>query len=134
MANAMSYLRAFVLLDHESVASLIIMKQQSEEYLLISYNTKILQNICFQTSAAVKYLGQEAAVCLQARHSDIQAASNVFELPVGQVSIDRNLCTLTVREILSIVMAPNYPIADDGSLYDWATVGRVKLMGVNDAK
>lgn len=74
------------------------------------------------------------AISLQARHSDIQAASNVFEILVGQVSIDGNLCTLTVPDFLSIVMAPNYAVADDGSLYDWSTVGRVKLMGINHVK
>jgi len=110
------------------------MKQQSEVYLLISYNTELLRDICFRTSTAIKYLGDEAAISLRARHSDIQAASNVFELPVGQVAVDGNLCTLTVPDFLSIMMAPNYAVADDGSLYDWSTVGRVKLMGINDVR
>lgn len=73
-------------------------------------------------------------MCLQARHSDMQAASNVFELPVGQICVNGNLCTLTVPDFLSITMAPNYVIVDDGSLYDWSTVGRIKLMGINDVK
>lgn len=110
------------------------MKQQSEVYLLISYNTELLRDVCFHTSTAIEYLGEGAAISLQARHSDIQAASNVFELLVGQVSIDGNLCTLTIPGILSIVMAPNYAASDDGSRYDWSTVGRVKLMGINDVK
>lgn len=105
-----------------------------ELYLLISYNTEILRDICFYSEIAIKYLGKKAAISLQARHSDIQAASNVFELLVGQVSVDGNLCTLTVPDFLSIVMAPNYPIMDDGRLYDWSTIGRVKLMGINNVK
>ena len=109
-------------------------KQQSEGYLLISYNTELLRDVCFHTSTAIKYLGEEAAISLQARHSDIQAASNVFELLVGQVSVDGNLCTLTDSDFLSIEMVPNYAAADDGSLCDWSTVGRVKLMRINDVK
>lgn len=101
---------------------------------MISYNTELLRDICFHTSIAIRYFGKEAAVSLQARHSDIQAARNVFELPVGQVSVDENLSTLTVPDFLSIVMAPNYAATDDGSLYDWSTVGRIKLMGINDVK
>ena len=102
--------------------------------MLISYNSELLRDICFYTSAAIEHLGQEAAISLQARHSDIQAAGSVLELLVGQVSVDGNLCTLTVPNVLSITMAPNYGIAHDGSLYDWSTVGRVKLMGINDVK
>lgn len=102
--------------------------------MLISYNTKLLQQICFSTSIAIQHLGEEAAISLQARHSDIQAASNVFELPMGQVSIDGNLCTLTVPHVLSIVISPNFAAVVDGSSYDWATVGRVKLMGINDVR
>lgn len=110
------------------------MKQQSEVSLLIAYNTELLRDICFHTSAAIQYLGEKAAISLQARHSDIQAADNVFELPVGQVSVNGNLCTLTIPDFLSIVLAPNYPDIGNGSLYDWSTVGRVKLMGINNVK
>lgn len=99
--------------------------------MLISYNTELLRDICFNTSIAIEYLGEEAAIYLQARHADIQAASNVFELLVGEISVDGNLCTLRVPEFLSVTMAPNYAVADDGILYDWSTVGRVKLMGIN---
>lgn len=102
--------------------------------MLISYNTELLRDICFHTSIAIKYLGEEAAISLQARHSDIQAARNIFEVPIGRVSVDQNLCTLTIQNYLSIVMAPNYVATDDSSMYDWSTVGRVKLMGINDVK
>jgi hypothetical protein len=102
--------------------------------LLISYNSELLRDVCFHTPTAIEYLGEEAAVALQARHSDIQAAGNVFELLVGRILVDGNLCTVTVPDILSIAMAPNYAMADDGSFYDWSTVGRVKLMGINDVK
>lgn len=64
----------------------------------------------------------------------MQAASNVFDLPVGEIEIDRNVCTLIVPNVLSIVMSPNYATANDGTVLDWSTVGRVKLMGINDAR
>lgn len=102
--------------------------------MLISYNSQLLQEICFQSAAAVRRLGQEAAVSLQARHSDIQAASNVFELLVGQVTVDGNLCTLTDGDVLSIEMAPNYGAMEGGALFDWSTVARVKVMGINDVR
>lgn len=101
---------------------------------MISYNTELIQAICFHTSTAIEYLGEGAAASLRARHSDILAASNVFELLVGQVSVNGNLCTLTVPNLLSLEMAPNYAIPDDGSVYDWSTVERVKLMGINDVR
>lgn len=102
--------------------------------MLISYNTEVLRDICFYTSTAIEYFGEEEARSLQARHSDIQAADNVFELPVGQINIDGNRCTLTVSERLSIAMIPNYGVADNGNLYDWSTVKRVKLMRVNNVE
>lgn len=102
--------------------------------MLISYNTELLQDVCFRDSSAVEYLGKEAAALLQARHSDIMAASNVFEIPVGQVSVDGNLCTLNVSNILSIELAPNYPPQKEDSLYDWNTVERVKVIGINNVK
>ena len=102
--------------------------------MLISYNTEILRDVCFQHSIAVKHFGENIAISLQARHSDIQAASNVFELLVGRISIDGNLCTLTMPDFLSIEMTPNYAFAERGSFYDWSTVGRVKLMRINDVE
>lgn len=101
---------------------------------MISYNSEVLQEICFRTPTAIQYLGEEAAASLQARHSDIQAASSVHELLVGQVLIDANRCTLEVPNLLSIQMVPNYPALADGSQYDWSTVARVKLMGINDVR
>ena len=71
---------------------------------------------------------------MQARHADLEAADNVFELPVGQVSVNDNLCTLTLQDVLSIEMSPNYAIACEGSMFDWSTVGRVKLMRINDVR
>ena len=100
----------------------------------ISYNSQLLQEICFRSSAAIKYIGEEAAKILQARHADLEAADNVFELPVGQVSVNDNLCTLTLQDVLSIEMSPNYAIACEGSMFDWSTVGRVKLMRINDVR
>jgi hypothetical protein len=102
--------------------------------LLVSYNSQAILEICFHPAAARKLLGDDAAASLQARHADLQAADNVFQLPVGEVTVSQNTCTLIVRNVLSIVMAPNYPAANDGAVFDWSTVGRVKLMGVNDVE
>ena len=71
---------------------------------------------------------------LQDRHADIQAADNIDDLLVGEISVQEDLCTLTFKDVLSIVMSPNYPAATGGAVYDWSTVGRVKLMGINDVK
>ena len=102
--------------------------------MLISYNSEIIQKICFSSSVAIEYLGEEAAISLQARHSDIQAAGNVYELPFGRISVNANNCTLIVPNILSISMIPNYVTANGTVSYDWSTVGRVKLMGINDVE
>lgn len=100
--------------------------------MLISYNSQTLQEICFYPAAAEKLLGEAAAVSLRARHADMQAVHNVFELPVGEITVNQNVCTLTVPNLLSIVMSPNYAVANGGTVFDWSTVGRVKLMGIND--
>lgn len=102
--------------------------------MLISYNSELMQDICFRTSAAIQYLGEEAAESLQARHSDILAASNVYELLVGKVTVVGSLCTLEVPNLLSIQMVPNYPALVDGSQYDWSTVARIKIMGINNVR
>lgn len=102
--------------------------------MLISYNSELLREICFQESSAIKYLGEEAATSLRARYSDLVAAENVTELPIGQVDINGNLCTLIFRDVLSIKMVPNYGAAPNGHEYDWSTVQRVKLVGVNDVE
>jgi hypothetical protein len=121
-------------LDRSLKKNIHITGQRSEGCLLISYNSQLLQEVCFQSSTATQHLGAEAAASLQARHSDIQAAANIFELPVGQVSTEGNLCTLTVPDVLSIVLAPNYGAGENDDLYDWATVGRIKVMGINDVR
>lgn len=64
----------------------------------------------------------------------MQAASNVFELPVGEITVNQNICTLTVSNVLSILISPNYAVANDGAVLDWSTVGRVKLMRVNNVE
>lgn len=64
----------------------------------------------------------------------MQAASNVFELPVGEITVNQNICTLTVSNVLSILISPNYAVANDGTVLDWSTVGRVKLMRVNNVE
>jgi hypothetical protein len=102
--------------------------------LLISYQSQLLQEICFQSASVVRHLGEKEAICLQARHADIQAAQNVFDLLVGRVSIEGNVCTWQVPELLSIALTPNYGVATDGGQYDWATVARVKVMGINDVR
>lgn len=102
--------------------------------LIISYHTQILQEICFIRSVAVNYLGETAAISLGARHSDLQAASNVFSLPVGNVSIEGGVCTWDVRPELSIEMEPNYPTTASNETYDWSTVQRVKILGVNGVR
>jgi len=102
--------------------------------LLISYNSQALQEICFYPAIAIKILGKEAAGSLQARHADMQAATCIFELPVGEIAVNQNVCTLTVSNVLSILISPNYAVANEGTVLDWSTVGRVKLMRVNNVE
>ena len=102
--------------------------------MLISYNTQCLQKICFNSATAIKYLGENSANCLKARHSDIQAAHNVFDLPFGLLSIEGNFCTLVVSGVLSIEMIPNYGSIGDDEFYDWETIERVKVMGINNVR
>jgi len=102
--------------------------------LLISYNSQLLQEICYQTSVAVKYFGEGITHDLQARHSDILAAKNVYGLPLGKVIVNENECTLKFSETLSLQLSPNYGIAAESGHFDWATVRRVKIMRINDVE
>jgi hypothetical protein len=122
----------FLLLTLESVT--LNRCQQHGGDLLVSYNSQALQEICFYPATAAKVLGEVAAASLQARHADMEAADNVFDLPVGNIAVDHNLCTLTVSNVLSIVMSPNYAAANDGTVLDWSTVRRIKLVGINDVE
>ncbi len=121
-------------LDPPITAKLRIAEQESEGNLLISYDTQLLRDICFNSATAIKYLGKVGATSLQALHSDIQAADSVYALPAGQPAVDGNVCTLTVSDSLSMILAPNYPGAKDSGLYDWTTVRRIKVMGINDVR
>ena len=102
--------------------------------MLISYNSQLLQDICFQTPIAVRCFGEEITHDLQARHADILAARNVYDLPIGQVVVNGNECKITFPKSLSIEMIPNYGSAIDTGQFDWATVGRVKVMRINDVE
>lgn len=68
--------------------------------MLISYNTEQIRDVCFRESIAMECLGDEAAILLQARHSDIVAANNVFELPFGGVTIYGNSCVINASKVL----------------------------------
>lgn len=100
----------------------------------ISYNSRLLQEICFQTSVAVKYFGEELTHGLQARHADILAANHVYDIPIGQVIVKGNECKLEFPQGLSFQMTPNYGAGIESGQYDWATVGRVKIMRINDVE
>lgn len=102
--------------------------------MLISYNSALIQDICYNSSTAAEYIGEEAAKLLQARHSDIQAAMNIYDLPIGYITFDKNVCTLKVSEILSLAIVPNYRLANEIDLFDWSTVERIKIMRINNVK
>lgn len=98
----------------------------------ISYNSENLQEICNKSSSAIDALGEERALFLQARLADIQASDTVFDLPLGERSITNNDCTLKYKNSFSIRLTPNYGPLGAGQAYDWTTVRRVKIMGVNN--
>jgi hypothetical protein len=102
--------------------------------LLISYNSQLLQEVCYKHASAVQYLGEEIADYLHDRHADLLAVDNVLELPIGEISIAQNLCTLAYKGVLSIRMVPNYVTGALAEVYDWSTVERVKLMAINNVE
>lgn len=102
--------------------------------MLISYNSQLLQEICFQTPIALEHFEEEITHDLQARHADILAARNVYELPIGQVIVNGNDCKINFSKILSIDITPNYGAEIEIGQFDWATVRRVKIMRINDVE
>lgn len=130
--------RLFGIAIHNSIGNIrlvitnsVFVWQPKRTTLLVSYNSKALQEICYQHALAVNLLGEDAALSLQARHADLQAANTVLELPIGELEMHGIYCTLKFRDILTILMAPNYGTAE---AYDWSTVRRIKLLGVNDVE
>ena len=103
-----------------------------ENRLLIAYNSEALQEICHQSSVAVKSLGETAANSLHARLSDIQAAFNVFELPVGSITVYENTCHYVFNDLIRILMVPNYGTIDPDEVFDWESVHRIKIMRINN--
>ena len=99
--------------------------------MVISYNTKSLQQLCFDSEFAIVEIGKEAAISLRARHEEIRAARNVHDIPYGRISTEGNLCCLEVPNILTIEMMPNYP-EKIGISFDWTSVHRIKLMRINN--
>lgn len=102
--------------------------------MLISYNSQLLQDICFQTPTAVRSFGEKITYDLQARHADILAARNVYDLPIGQVVVNGNKCKIIFSQSLWIEMIPNYGLATRAGQFDWATVGRVKVIRINNVE
>lgn len=102
--------------------------------MLISYDTALIQDICFNSSAAIKHIGSKAAKLLQVRHSDILAASNIFDLPIGNITFNRNECRIVSSDILSLAIVPNYRLDNENDLFDWETVERVKIVGINNVR
>ncbi len=100
--------------------------------LLIAFNSKVLQEVCHQSTLAVKTFGAPSAASLQARLSDIQAALDVFDLPVGNVNVHGNTCHYVYKDLVRIIMVPNYGVIDPDEVFDWESVHRIKIMRIND--
>ena len=69
---------------------------------------------------------------LQARLADMQASETVFDLPLGKPVLNGNDCTLQYKNSFSIQLTHGYRDLEAGQAYDWKTVKRVKIMGINN--
>ena len=106
----------------------------------LAFATKRLRSLCEDDLLARAELGNEAAVVLQRRLADIDAASNVAELPPSTGLVIRNQVGATERCIalnadwVMTFCANHFPVPMhvDGAV-DWSHVTRVKILQIERA-
>ncbi len=105
----------------------------------ISYKDEKLRKLCENNREAVRRLGADSAKKLQSRHSDMEAAENVVEIPPlgnphpligdrkGQYSIG-----LSGGKRLVFEPDQNSFTERDGSYIDWAKVTAITIVYIGD--
>jgi hypothetical protein len=99
----------------------------------LGFATKGLRRTCEQDAWARRELGDEAAIALQRRLADLEAAETITELPWLNIDFGAN-------DDAAIEFHPGYWLTilairgaadmDRTQKVDWTTVDRIKLTGI----
>ena len=105
----------------------------------INYQTRKLCKLCENSQHAVKKLGVDSAHKLRSRISDIEAASNVRDLPpLGDphplVGDRRGQFAIKLADGARLVFCPDHnPVpTNDGGGIDWTQVTAVTIVFIGD--
>lgn len=105
----------------------------------VSYRDSKLRKLCENNREAVRRLGADSAKKLQSRHSDIEAAENVQEIPpLGNphplVGDRQGQYSIGLAGGQRLVFEPDQtpvPERQDGGI-DWARVTAVRIVFIGD--
>ena len=100
-----------------------------------AFLTRELRTLCEQDTAAHARLGPAVAATFRRRLADLEAASHIFELPVGNVRLDPSysdgsVCLLDLEDGWQLRFRAGHaalPLGQDGRV-DWLSVSRIQIM------
>ena len=99
----------------------------------IAFETERLRRICEDPHEAEMQIGESAATQLRHRLADIQAASDIYELPAGKPDAirdgDAEMLLIDLSDGRRAIFSPNHaenPTTNDGDI-DWRRVRRLRL-------
>ena len=99
--------------------------------MLIAFNSLPLKKICESEKIALKYFDKDTVEKIFNRVSDLLAARNIFELPIGSPRVSSNMCIIDISDEKNIIIKQNYPTKNGKEeLYHWKTVQRIKIMRI----
>ncbi len=106
----------------------------------LAFENKELREICEDSKKATNKLGEELSISLRRRLSDIRAAKNIQELPIGNPMPFENengsFCKISLQKGHELVFCCNHiytPKGGDDNI-DWSLVRRIKLLEIKKLK
>jgi len=94
----------------------------------LSFGSPSLRNICESKGAAIRTLGESAALQLRIRISDIVAAETVDDLPLPSIKQDGYLdVSLGTSHYIRLQQGHSRAPITDAGVVDWSKVTRLKV-------
>jgi toxin HigB-1 len=118
-------------------ACVLCYRVTQEESLQLSFQTKALRTICESEEEAELKFGKRVAEALKRRLADLEAATSIKDLLVGQPrpqdGAGRNMVIELADGFLLVVTAnhTNNPQTSENKV-DWSRVVRIKISGIEE--
>jgi len=100
--------------------------------LVVAWEDKEIRSICLDTDIAHAKLGAAIAVSLQTRLSELIAADNINDLPLGDpAEIDDSCYKIDLIDGYRLIFCNNHPKPPlrDGKI-NWVEVTRIKILKI----